>query len=129
MTPDQHREKAERIRASAEKIDHSVYEIVAEGAYLSSMHWLNHALHKMEVTAEDHDVVHAEHLSGMDRGKIGALMPEILAALDEMEAFRTRYVRGNVAGGLAAARRALELYDVVREAAMAAKSFQQAAAE
>ena len=65
----------------------------------------------------------------MDRGKIGALIPEMLAALDEMEVFRTRYVRGNVAGGWAAARRALELYDVVREAAMAAKSFRQAAAE
>ena len=129
MTPDQHREKAERIRKSAEKIDHSVYEIVVEGAYLSSMHWFNHALHKMEVTAEDHDVVHVEHLSGMDRGKITALMPEMLAALDEMEAFRTRYVRGNIAGGLAAARRALELYDFVRDAALAAKPFRQAAAE
>ena len=84
MTPDQHREKAERIRSSAEKIDHSVFEIVIEGAYLSSMHWLNYALHKMEVTAEEHDVVHTEHLSGMDRAKITALMPEILAAVDEM---------------------------------------------
>ena len=129
MTPDQHRKKAERIRKSAEKIDYSVYEIIVEGAYLSSMHWLNHALHKMEVTAEVHDVVHAEHLSGMDRGKITALMPEMLMALDEMEAYRTRYVRGNISGGLAAARRALELYDLVRDAAMAAKPFRQAAVQ
>ena len=128
MTPDQHREKAERIRGSAEKIDHSVYEIVIEGAYLSSMHWLNYALHMMEVTAEDHDVVHTEHLSGMDRVKIAALMPEMLAAIDEMEVFRTRYVRGNIAGGLAAAKRALELYDQVHDAAAAAKPFRQAAA-
>lgn len=129
MTPEQHREKAERIRRSAEKVDHSVYEIVIEGAYLSSMHWLNYALHQLEVTVENHDVVHAEHLSGMDRAKISALMPGILAAVDEMECFRTRYVRGNVAGGLAAARRALELYDQVREAALAAKPFRQQAAE
>ena len=129
MTPDQHREKAERIRSSAEKIDHSVFEIVIEGAYLSSMHWLNYALHKMEVTAEEHDVVHAEHLSGMDRAKITALMPEILAAVDEMEVFRTRYVRGNVAGGLAAVRRSLELYDQARDASLAVQPYRQDAAE
>ena len=129
MTPDQHREKAERIRSSTEKIDHGVYEIVIEGAYLSSMHWLNFALHRMEVTAEEHDVTHAEHLSGMDRAKIGALMPGILAAVDEIEVFRTRYVRGNVAGGLAAAKRSLELYDLAREAALAVQPYRQNAAE
>tara|TARA_A100001037_G_scaffold306308_1_gene350602 strand:+ start:2860 stop:3249 length:390 start_codon:yes stop_codon:yes gene_type:complete len=129
MTPDQHRQKAERIRQSTEKIDHSVYEMVIEGAYLSAIHWLNYALHRMEVTAEAHDIVHTEHLSGMDRGKIGALMPEVLATVDELETFRTRYVRGNIAGGLAAAKRALELHEQVQSAAIDAAPFKQASAE
>ena len=129
MTPDQHRQKAERIRRSTKKIDNSVYEIVIEGAYLSSMHWLNCTLHKLKVTLDAHDIVHTQHLSGMDRGKIDALMPEVLSAVDELEMFRTRYVRGNIAGGLAAAERALELYDQVRSAAIDAAPFKQVAAE
>ena len=129
MTPDQHRQKAERIRQSTKKIDNSVYEMVIEGAYLSSIHWLNYTLHKMKVTLDAHDIVHTQHLSGMDRGKIDALMPEVLSAVDELEMFRTRYVRGNIAGGLAAAKRALELHDQVRSAAINAAPFKQVAAE
>ena len=89
----------------------------------------NYTLHRMEVTAEAHDIVHTEHLSGMDRGKIGALMPEVLATVDELETFRTRYVRGNIAGGLAAAKRALELHEQVQSAAIDAAPFKQASAE
>jgi len=129
MTPDQHRQKAERIRQSTRKIDNSVYEMVIEGAYLSSIHWLNYTLHKMNVTVDAHDIVHTQHLSGMDRGKIDALMPEVLSAIDELETFRTRYVRGNIAGGLAAAKRALKLHDQVQSAAIDSALFMQVVAE
>ncbi len=129
MTPEQHRRKAERIHHSTEKIEQSVYEMVIEGSYLSSMHWLNYALHKMEVTLADHDIVHTEHLSGMDRGKISALMCEVLSAIDELETFRTRYVRGNIANGCAAAKRAFELHGQIRSAAIDAVPFKQVAAQ
>jgi hypothetical protein len=125
MTPEQHREKAERIRRSTDRVDIAVYEMVIEGAYLAAMHWFNFGLHAMAVTEHGHDVVHGEHLSGIDRGKIVAIAPEPLAGLDEIETFRARFVRGTVAGGDAAARRALAIHDAVRAWALAAAPYVQ----
>ncbi len=120
MIPTYHREKAERIEAALKKLTVADYEAVIEATMLAGTHWFNIALHELKLTAADADIMHAQYLAGDLRLMISLLAPAMLAAMDEIEMLRPRFVRGNVAGGDEAARRALTLLETIRQAANSA---------
>lgn len=118
-----HREFAERIMGTLEKLGPEDYEMTIEGAMLAATHWVNYALHEFGVTDADDDVQHTYFLSGNDWQKYGIVAEELLQALDEIEKTRPMYVRGDVAGGEKAATRACELLARSKELALAAEPF------
>ena len=128
MTPAGHQEKAERMTRSLAKCHPSDHEAVIEGAMLAGSHWFNLGLHHLGVFPPDRDVMHAEFLSKVERLKIGLAAPDMVEALEEIEAMRALFVRGTVPGGEEAARRALCCLDRVRAAALAARPIRGAAA-
>jgi hypothetical protein len=65
MTPELHKAKAERIESSMQKLGDSDYEAIIEATMLAGSHWLNFACHRMKLTAEHVDVMHAEYLNGV----------------------------------------------------------------
>ena len=121
MTPEFHREKAKKITRAMRHFTTREYEAVIEGGMLAGTHWFNVALHKYGVNPPEKDVLHAEYVNPGDRTRINLLIPQALAALDEIEAFRSLYVRGNVKNGGRAARRALKNLDVIKKAAQGAR--------
>jgi hypothetical protein len=125
VTLDLHRAKAERITRSLAKCSPSDYEAVIEGVMLAGTHWFNLGLHAFGLIPPERDVMHAEFLTGAERLKIGLVAPRLVEALEEVEASRALFVRGNAAGGEAAARRALELLAGIRDAALAARPIRQ----
>jgi hypothetical protein len=118
---DQHRAKAERITRSLGKCTTADYEAVIEGAMLAGAHWLNLALHEFGLWPPDRDVMHAEFLTRAERLKVCVVGAEMVEALEEIEAARALYVRGDAPGGEDAARRALARLARIREGALAAR--------
>ena len=123
MISGHHREKAAHIEAAMKKLTVADYEAVIEAAMLAGTHWFNSALDAMKLTAVDADVMHAQYLAGDLRLKISLVAPAMLNALDEIEMLRPRFVRGNVAGGEEAARRALALLETIRQTAASVRTF------
>ncbi len=118
MRVDEHRAKANSIERSLSRCTAHDYETIIEACMLAGTHWFNIALHEARLAPPDHDALHAEFLSGADRRKARILIRDALAALDEIEALRTPYVRGDLPGGEQAAERALEcLAELRRNAA------------
>ncbi len=118
MKVDEHRAKADLIERSLSRCTVRDYETVIEACMLAGTHWFNIALHEASLMPPDHDAMHAEFLSGADRRKARILIQDVLAALDEIEALRTPYVRGDLPGGEQAAQRALECLAELRRNAM-----------
>jgi len=116
MKIDEHRAKARNIERSLLRCTLDDYETVIEGCMLAGTHHFNILLHDRGSPLEQ-DVMHAEFLSVAVRRKSRVMMPGVLEALDEIERFRTSYVRGDLPGGTQAAQRALECLDVLRSAA------------
>ena len=115
-----HRAKAERIERSLAKCRPGDYEMIIEGAMLAVTHWTNHAFHILELTDDDSDVVHAFFETAFDRQHFGLVAgAEFLDGLEEIETLRPLHARGNVAGGEAAGKRALEILQAIREKALA----------
>lgn len=121
MTPDQHRTKAERITRSLAKCTPADYEAVIEGAMLAGTHWLNLGLHEFGLWPCDRDVMHAEFLTKVERLKVSVVAGPMVEAMEEIEAARALYVRGDAPGGKDAARRALSLLELIREGALGAR--------
>ena len=116
-----HRLKAERIERSLAKCDPGDYEMIIDGVMLAITHWINHAFHILNLTADDRDVIHAYFETAFDRQYFALVAgPAFLEGLEEIETLRPLYVRGNVAGGPAAAERALGVLGSVRERSLAA---------
>jgi hypothetical protein len=115
MRPELHQKKAERIVRSLAKCSPHDYEAVIEGAMLAGSHWFNLALHAYGLLPLDQDVMHAEFLTKAERLRVTLVARELVEALEEIEASRALYVRGNAAGGEEMARRALALLDRVRQ--------------
>ena len=99
MIPELHQSKAERIERSMQKLGDSDYEAMIEATMLAGSHWLNFACHRMKLTAVPNDIMHAEYLNGVQRVEISLQSPELLRAMDEIEAYRAGYVRGDLDGG------------------------------
>src|SRR6516225_9855329 len=114
MKPEVHRVKAERIALTMQKLNDANYEIIIEGCMLAGTHWLNLARHQMEIAGYEHDAMHAEFLDGAQRVVISLLTPALLGALDEIEGYRTGFVRGDLEGGDKIAARCRSLLDIIR---------------
>ncbi|MEO8203950.1 MAG: hypothetical protein ABI630_08810 [Betaproteobacteria bacterium] len=89
-----------------------------EGAMLAGTHWVNFILHKLGVTKGEQDVMHSYMLTVNDLRKYCVADREALEALAEIEDIRPAHVRGNVAGGPAAAAHALALLGKIRANAL-----------
>jgi hypothetical protein len=122
MNESLHREKALRIERSLQSLDVDYFEAVIEGTMLAGTHWFNILLHRAGLAAENADAMHSEFLTVGARRKVAVLVPQALAALDEIEALRTTHVRGDMPGGPSAARRALACLAILREQALAGSS-------
>tara|TARA_A100001037_G_scaffold298213_1_gene321537 strand:- start:230 stop:643 length:414 start_codon:yes stop_codon:yes gene_type:complete len=121
VTPERHREFAERITRSMEKVTTADYEAVIEACMLAGTHWFNVALHQMEMSAADHDVLHVEFMVVHERRKAWLVAPAMVEALERIEDMRGLHVRGNAEGGEKAAAAALLCLGVIREAALDAE--------
>ena len=119
MNESLHRNKAVRIERSLQSLDVDHFEAVIEGTMLAGTHWFNILLHRAGLATENADAMHSEFLSVGARRKVSVLLPEALAALDEIEALRTTHVRGDMPDGPSAARRALAGLAVLREQVLA----------
>ncbi len=121
MNLEQHRTKAERITRSMQKLNDSDYEAIIEATMLAGSHWLNFACHRMDLTGTGSDVMHAEFLNGVQRVEMSLRVPELLQAMDEIEAYRAGFVRGDLDGGPKVAKRCRDLLEVIRQVALDAK--------
>ena len=120
MTPERHREKAERFERSLALCGDADHEARIEGAMLAASHWINLALHALALSPPDKDFQHPYFLTDDERNAYDqALGPELLRAYDEIEDLRPFYVRGADAGGETAGRRALALLEMIRDGARA----------
>ena len=124
MTPELHQAKAERIESSMQKLRDSDYEATIEATMLAGSHWFNFACHRMKLTAVHADVMHAEYLNGVQRVELSLRAPALLRAMDEIEAYRAGFVRGDLDGGQQVAARCRLLLEVIRRDAIAAGPLQ-----
>lgn len=115
-----HVSKAEAIERSLARLTPADYEMVIEACMLAGTHWFNLILHAGQVFPPEQDAMHAEFMTVADRRKASVISAAALDAMDAIEAMRTTHVRGDLSGGEAAARLALERLEVVR---MKARSF------
>jgi hypothetical protein len=109
MRSDQHRQKAENIERSLALLDEGDWEMRIEAAMLAGTHWANYALHVQGVSPDSEDIVHTSMLVVNMLRKYSIAQRELLEALAEIEELRPLHVRGDLEGGAAAGRRALEL--------------------
>jgi hypothetical protein len=114
MTPEFHRAKAERIARSMQKLSDFDYEAIIEACMLAGSHWLNFACHRMELTKPSNDIMHSEYLNGIHRIEISLRTPGLLQAMDEIEAYRAGFVRGDLYGGEQVAARCRGLLAVIQ---------------
>lgn len=120
-----HRAKAERIEASLARCRTDEYEAVIEATMLAGTHWFNVALHALELTAAQEDVLHAEYMTGAQRLKLSLIEPALLEALDFIERSRAGHVRGNLEGGPEVSRECQNQLSIIRTIALAATSFRR----
>jgi hypothetical protein len=120
MSPAEHRAKAEKIERSLTKCGPSDYEMRIEAAMLAGTHWLNLALHQLDVTPPQADVMHTYLLTVNELRRLRVADAGLLDALTEIEDIRPAYVRGNHPGGEKAGERALALLAVIRRKALGA---------
>jgi hypothetical protein len=120
MKAERHRAKAERLECSLAKCRPGDYEMIIDGAMLAVTHWINMAFHTLALTDDDSDVVHAYFETAFDRQHFGLVAgAEFLDGLEGIETLRPLHARGNVVGGEAAGRRALDILQSIREKALA----------
>lgn len=117
MNPESHRRVAERIERSLAVCRDDDWEIQIEAAMLAGTHWANYALHQHCVSEHGEDIVHTGMLVVNTLRKYSIVEPDLLRALEEIEELRPLFVRGDVAGGRAAARHALTLLRQIGERA------------
>lgn len=120
MDIDAHMAIARRIEASMQKCEATDYEMTIEAAMLAGTHWLNVLLHKLGTTPPQQDVFHSYLLTVNEFRRLAVAAEKPLAALAAIEDNRAPFVRGNHAGGEAAAERALTLLSLIRASALGA---------
>ncbi|WP_447919089.1 hypothetical protein [Achromobacter aegrifaciens] len=119
MTPEHHRDKAQRIEATLVKLTDEDWEIRIEAAMLAGTHWVNFVLHRVGASAIPEDMVHASMCMVSVLRKYRLAEPELIEALEEIEELRPLHVRGDMDGGTQAAARALDLLGAIGKRARA----------
>lgn len=117
MTPENHRNKAERIERSLALLTDTDWEIRIEAAMLAGTHWANFALHRRGVSADNEDIVHTSMCVVNTLRKYKLAERVLLEQLDEIEEIRAPFVRGDMEGGIEAGHRALALLHAIGERA------------
>ncbi len=117
MKEQQHAHRAERVMRSMSKLAPHEYEMLIEAAMIAGTQLFNVCLHRLGITAEGEDVMHAEYLTGHQRIRINLLAPGLAELLDEIEQLRPGYVRGDFAQGEAAAQRCVKALHALHERA------------
>jgi len=115
MKTNQHAERAERVIRSMKKLEAGEYEMLIEGAMIAGTHLFNACLHRLGITDEQDDVMHAEYLTGHLRIKIRLLEPGLVELLDKIEQLRPAYVRGDFDNGEVAAGRCTRALQQLQE--------------
>lgn len=118
MTPEHHRQRAERIERSLAKLTDADWEIRIEAAMLAGTHWVNYVLHRTDISEAAHDMVHASMTMVSVLRKYRLAEPALIEQLEEIEELRPLFVRGDVDGGVQAAARALALLASLRQRAL-----------
>lgn len=118
MSPQEHREKAEKIERSLAKCAPTDYEMRIEAAMLAGTHWLNLVLHRLGITPPQSDVLHTYMLTVNELRKYRVADAALVDALAEIEDIRPAFVRGNRPGGEQAADRAVALLALLRAKAL-----------
>ena len=114
MNAAEHRMAADRIARSLAKCNAEDYEMKIEAAMLAGTHLVNEAFHRMGVTQAGDDIMHTYLLTINQFRRFSVAGASLMDALAAIEDLRAPYVRGNRAGGEAAAERALALLSLVR---------------
>ena len=109
MKPEQHAQRAHNVMRSMEKLRAQDYEMLIEASMIAGTQLFNVCLHRLGITGDAEDVMHAEYMSGLQRIKTSLLAPGLAEMLDEIEQLRPAYVRGDFEGGQAAAQRCVAL--------------------
>jgi len=117
MTPDHHRDKAQRIERSLAKLTDADWEIRIEAAMLAGTHWVNFILHRTGISTAAEDMVHASMTMVSFLRKYKLAEPALIEQLEEIEELRPLFVRGDIDGGVQAANRALELLGAIGQRA------------
>jgi len=118
MQAQQHVDKALRIERSMAKLAPGDHEMRIEAAMLAGTHWLNAALHRAGVLADERDVVHTYMLTINEFRRLQVARPELMQALARIEDARTLHVRGDAPGAQPVADCTGELLARLREGAM-----------
>lgn len=118
MQAQQHADKAMRIERSMARLAPGDHEMRIEAAMLAGTHWLNAALHRAGVLADERDVVHTYMLTVNEFRRLHVARPGLMEALAQIEDVRTLHVRGDAPGGEAVAQRTGELLAQLREGAL-----------
>ena len=121
MLPFDHMKKAERLERSLARLSPADFEIKIDGAMLAATHYANAALHTLGLTPPERDIIHTEFLRVIDYRRFAVAAPVLVNTLEEIEALRPPYVRGDEPGGLAGGERALALLQVIRSEASAVR--------
>lgn len=119
MSPQQHRDKAERIERSISILEDHDWEIRIEAAMLAGTHWANHVLHLRGLSMNSEDIIHTTMCAVNVLRKYELAEKPLLDYLADIEELRPLHVRGDVDGGPAAGRRALQMLALIRERALA----------
>lgn len=117
MELEKHRQKALNIERQLAKCGPQDVEIRIEAAMLAATHWLNAALHAIGANPPDQDVMHTYMLTVNEFRRLSAAHAGIMAWMAEIEDLRPLHVRGDVAGGEAAADHACVLLKRIRAVA------------
>ena len=81
MNPASHADRAAQVLRSLSKLDADDYEMRIEAAMLAGTQLLNVCLHRMGITSDVEDVMHAEYLGGPVRIKADLLAPGLVDLL------------------------------------------------
>lgn len=104
-----HRDMAERIERSLDRLGDDDWEMRIEAAMLAGTHWANYALHRRALSTDTEDIIHTSMCVVNTLRKYALAEGSLLQQLAEIEELRPLHVRGDVEGGQAAAARALAL--------------------
>jgi len=99
MKPDDHIHKLTGMERTLRKLDDvSDYEAIVELCMLVSAHYLNAALHKLNVTPIDRDIKHNKLAGEIRRRRVRELIA-VCGAIEGLEGLRPRHVYGKGGDG------------------------------